>query len=74
MDKIVIYTDGSSRGNPGKGGFGAILMWNGKVKEIAEAYRNTTNNRMELTAAINALKNIKQNKKIKIYYNYICKM
>jgi len=55
MDKIHIYTDGSSRGNPGPGGFGAILMWGEKVKEISEAYRKTTNNRMELLAVIKAL-------------------
>lgn len=55
MDKINIYTDGSSRGNPGPGGFGAILMWGDKVKEISEAYRKTTNNRMELLAVIKAI-------------------
>jgi len=48
MDKIVIYTDGSSRGNPGPGGYGAILMWGQKVKELSGAFRKTTNNRMEL--------------------------
>lgn len=61
-NKIVIYTDGSSRGNPGRGGFGAILMWNGKVKEIAEAYRKTTNNRMELLGVIKALLQLKTKK------------
>lgn len=59
MDKIQIYTDGSSRGNPGPGGFGAILMWGEKVKEIAEAYRKTTNNRMELLAVIKAISALK---------------
>ena len=54
MDKIIIYTDGSSRGNPGPGGYGAILMWGEKVKELSEAYRKTTNNRMELLAVIKA--------------------
>ena len=61
MDKVVIYTDGSSRGNPGPGGFGALLMWGGKVKEISEAYRKTTNNRMELLAVIKALLSLKKN-------------
>ena len=61
MDKIVIYTDGSSRGNPGPGGFGAILMWGEKVKEISEAYRKTTNNRMELLGVIKALSQLKTN-------------
>ena len=59
MDKIEIYTDGSSRGNPGPGGFGALLMWGDKVKEIAEAYRKTTNNRMELLAVIKAIAALK---------------
>jgi ribonuclease HI len=61
MDKVVIYTDGSSRGNPGPGGFGALLMWGGKAKEISEAYRKTTNNRMELLAVIKALLSLKKN-------------
>lgn len=59
MDKIVIYTDGAARGNPGPGGYGAILIWGEKVKEIAEAYRKTTNNRMELLAVIKALTQLK---------------
>jgi ribonuclease HI len=59
MDKIIIYTDGSARGNPGPGGFGAILIWGDKVKEIAEAYRYTTNNRMELLAVIKAISILK---------------
>ncbi len=59
MDKILIYTDGSSRGNPGPGGFGALLIWAGKTKEIHEAYRKTTNNRMELLAVIKALSALK---------------
>ena len=62
MDKILIYTDGSSRGNPGPGGFGAILMWAGKTKEIHEAYRKTTNNRMELLAVIVGLEKLKNPK------------
>ena len=67
MDKIIIYTDGSARGNPGPGGFGAILIWGEKVKEIAEAYKYTTNNRMELLAPIRALKEMKQSDQIEIY-------
>ena len=62
MDKIIIYTDGSARGNPGPGGFGAILIWGEKVKEIAEAYRHTTNNRMELLAVIKAISILKTKK------------
>ena len=59
MDKIIIYTDGSARGNPGPGGFGAILIWGEKVKELSEAYRYTTNNRMELLAVIKAISILK---------------
>ena len=53
--ELVIYTDGSSRGNPGPGGYGAILMYGGKSKELSGGYRRTTNNRMELLAVIAAL-------------------
>lgn len=53
--ELVIYTDGSSRGNPGPGGYGAILMYGGKSKELSAGYRRTTNNRMELLAVIAAL-------------------
>jgi len=54
-DKILIYTDGSSRGNPGPGGWGAILCYNGTEKELYGGELATTNNRMELTAAIESL-------------------
>ena len=54
-NKLVIYTDGSSRGNPGPGGYGAILMWGSKRKELSAGYRLTTNNRMELMGVIAAL-------------------
>lgn len=52
---LIIYTDGSSRGNPGPGGYGAILMWGDKAKELSAGYRLTTNNRMELMGVIKAL-------------------
>jgi ribonuclease HI len=68
LDHIIIYTDGSSRGNPGPGGYGAILIWGEKRKEIAQGYRKTTNNRMELMAVIAALSMLKKkNLKITIY-------
>ncbi|RYZ32988.1 MAG: reverse transcriptase-like protein, partial [Sphingobacteriales bacterium] len=54
-NELIIYTDGSSRGNPGPGGYGAILNWNGKKKELSGGFRKTTNNRMELMAVIVAL-------------------
>ncbi len=56
---ITIYTDGACSGNPGPGGWGAILDWNGKRKEISGGEAQTTNNRMELTAAIEALSALK---------------
>jgi ribonuclease HI len=58
MNTISIYTDGSSRGNPGPGGFGVILMWNHHRKEISKGFRLTTNNRMELLAVITGLEAI----------------
>lgn len=56
---IEIYTDGSSRGNPGPGGYGTILYFNGKEKELSEGFRKTTNNRMELLAMIRGLEELK---------------
>lgn len=57
---VTIYTDGSSRGNPGRGGYGAILMSGSLKKEISQGYRHTTNNRMELMAVIAGLKALKK--------------
>ena len=62
MTTIKIYTDGSSRGNPGPGGYGIILKFGGKIKEISAGFRKTTNNRMELLAVCVALENLKTNK------------
>ncbi len=59
MSDITIYTDGSSRGNPGPGGYGAVLMSGDKRKEISQGYTYTTNNRMELLSVIAALECIK---------------
>ena len=59
MDKVVIYTDGACSGNPGPGGWGAILMFQGVKKEISGGKENTTNNVMELTAALEGLKMLK---------------
>ncbi|MBL7703595.1 MAG: ribonuclease HI [Ferruginibacter sp.] len=58
MNTIHIYTDGSSRGNPGPGGFGVILMYNNHRREISGGYRLTTNNRMELLAVITGIEAI----------------
>lgn len=60
MSEVIIYTDGSSRGNPGPGGYGVILMWNNVRKELSQGYRLTTNNRMELLAVIVALEALKK--------------
>ncbi len=54
--ELIIYTDGASRGNPGPGGYGAILQYGGKSRELSAGYRRTTNNRMELMAVIASLK------------------
>jgi ribonuclease HI len=59
---IEVFTDGSSKGNPGPGGYGIVMRYNGKVKEISQGYRLTTNNRMELLAVIVALETLKTNK------------
>lgn len=60
MKNVEIYTDGACRGNPGKGGWGAILKYGDRIKEISGGERETTNNRMELTAAIEALRLLKE--------------
>jgi len=57
---LIIYTDGASRGNPGRGGYGAILKWGNTEKELSGGYRKTTNNRMELMAVIAALEVLKK--------------
>ncbi len=54
-DAVIIYTDGACRGNPGPGGWGALLNYKGKIKELYGAEKLTTNNRMELMAATQAL-------------------
>jgi len=60
--QVHIYTDGSSRGNPGPGGYGVVMQWVGKpyVKELSQGYVRTTNNRMELLAVIVALEQLKK--------------
>ncbi len=60
MKHVDIYTDGACRGNPGPGGWGAILVYRGREKELAGGEPETTNNRMELTAAISALSALKE--------------
>lgn len=58
--EVTIYTDGACSGNPGPGGYGAVLLWQGKEKEISGGEPHTTNNRMEMRAIIEALKGLKR--------------
>ncbi|MBL7736631.1 MAG: ribonuclease HI [Chitinophagaceae bacterium] len=67
--ELIIYTDGSSRGNPGPGGYGAILQWGAHTKEISGGFRKTTNNRMELKAVIEALKTLNKESLSVIVYS-----
>lgn len=67
MEKVTIYTDGACSGNPGPGGWGAILMYGDNKKEISGGQKNTTNNIMELTAALEALKLLKYPCKVELY-------
>ena len=60
MKNVTIYTDGACSGNPGPGGFGCVLIYNGHEKRISGGERETTNNRMELTAVITALSALKE--------------
>ena len=67
MTKVTIYTDGACSGNPGPGGWGAILMYNDIKKEISGGENPTTNNKMELTAAIEALSMLKMPCEVDLY-------
>lgn len=67
MDKVIIYTDGACSGNPGPGGWGSILMMGENRKEISGGKKDTTNNVMELTAVIEALKLLKRPCKVDLY-------
>lgn len=59
-DKIEIFTDGSAKNNPGRGGYGIVMRYGNKVKEYSEGFRRTTNNRMELLAVIKGLEKLKR--------------
>ncbi|MCL2407023.1 MAG: ribonuclease HI [Defluviitaleaceae bacterium] len=67
MKEIQIYTDGACSGNPGPGGWGAVLIYKGVRKEISGGEVHTTNNRMEITAAIMALETLKEPCRITLY-------
>ena len=60
MKQVEIFTDGACSGNPGPGGWGAVLRYNGREKELSGGDKDTTNNRMELTAVIKALEQLKE--------------
>ena len=67
MEKVIIYTDGACSGNPGPGGWGAILMYKDNKKEISGGKKDTTNNVMELTAVIEGLKMLKFPCDVEVY-------
>lgn len=67
-DQTIIFSDGASKGNPGPGGWGAVVVSDGKVKELGGSEKNTTNNRMELSAVLGALTEIKKEKKEIVIY------
>jgi ribonuclease HI len=66
-DAVIVYTDGACSGNPGPGGWGALLIWKGKKKELTGGEPNSTNNRMEMRAVIEALKALKRPCHVKIH-------
>ena len=66
-EKIEIFTDGACSGNPGPGGWGAVLRWNGVEKELYGGERKTTNNRMEMMAAIRSLESLKRAAPVDLY-------
>ena len=67
MKNVTIYTDGACSGNPGPGGWAAILIWNGREKELSGGEAETTNNRMELLAAISGLEALKEPCRVTLY-------
>ena len=67
MKKVIIYTDGACSCNPGPGGWGAVLFYKDKMKELSGFQANTTNNQMELTAAIKALSELKEPCEVDLY-------
>jgi ribonuclease HI len=67
LKSVEIFTDGACLGNPGPGGYGVILRFAGREKEFSEGFANTTNNRMELLAAITGLKNLREKCNVTLY-------
>ena len=74
LQKVTIYTDGACLGNPGPGGYGAVLIYGDHCKELSGGYRLTTNNRMEIMAAIAALSALKTRCQVDLYQRFaICR-
>lgn len=67
LPEVILYTDGACSGNPGPGGWGALLLWKGKEREITGGAPDTTNNRMEMMAVIEGLKALKKPCYVKIH-------
>lgn len=67
MKEVEIYTDGACSGNPGQGGYGIVMMYNGNRKEVNKGFTMTTNNRMELMAVIDALSLLKLSCKVRLF-------
>ncbi|MFQ5865991.1 MAG: ribonuclease HI [bacterium] len=67
LKSVTIYTDGACIGNPGPGGYAAVLIYQGKRKEISGGFNNTTNNRMEIMAVIKGLESLKGTCKVTLY-------
>ncbi|MBQ8380124.1 MAG: ribonuclease HI [Clostridia bacterium] len=67
MKKVILYTDGACSGNPGPGGYGAILIYNGIEKEVSGGEKNTTNNKMEMMAVIKGLEMLKEPCEVEVY-------
>lgn len=67
MKEVILYTDGACSGNPGPGGWGALLIWNGNEKELSGGEPNTTNNRMEMKAIIEGLRALKEKCHVKVH-------
>ncbi len=67
LSTVILYTDGACSGNPGPGGWGALLIWNQKEKEISGGENETTNNRMEMKAVIEGLKKLNRPCRVKVH-------
>ncbi|MBC8276800.1 MAG: ribonuclease HI [FCB group bacterium] len=67
MKHVIIYTDGAAKGNPGPGGYGVVLLYNSKRKELSGGFRRTTNNRMELLGVLTGLRALKEPCMVTIY-------